>query len=585
MGGLMDFNALAKLGSRNGVTWEAVLFWGLALVSLFASLGSRELWMSENRWAEISRVMFAHGNYFQPSINGAPYFLKPLFSYWAIVGLAEITGSVSEFTSRAPSAVAGLFALWATRRLGAQLWSRAEGNLAGWILLSTQGFLFWARTAQADMANLAFCILAIGWFWGRRERLGLVTWVVFYSLCFVGAQFKGLGAIAVPLVAIAPYMIRGGRWRAVWSWGHLCGFGLGAVLYVVPFAVASMVRGTYGQSGLAMVWRQNVERFFTPFDHMQPFYVYFYHLPVLFLPWTPLLVIALIAAVAGWRRVSTVSGPTRWAVEATLLVFLFFTLSGSRRSYYILPLLPMCALVCSRFFLSSGYRRLHYAARGIHIYIPMVGSVATLVFCAVVIWLLPPGQRWSVGLGWGAMAGLVLLVACGAVMVVRPWRPTILSTAMGMEADRAAGALGTALLMAGLFVGPLVTMDALGTTRTFAVGAAGSATGDLAFYGVDDISTPTILFYLDQAPRLPILKTSEDLRGFLLQSPGMNGVLLKREDVGSLTEKVGEGVEFRSVIVEADSRFESKESKSGKWLMMTATRRDGLGELGPAERP
>ena len=141
-----------------------IFFSAVALFLLFWSLGSRELWGSEDRWAEITRVMFLSGDYFHPKINGEPYFDKPLLSYWFIALTAVVTGSLDELATRIPSAVAGLIALWATFIMARRMWSEKTAATAIWILLTSYGFIFWARTAAADMANLTAIILAVAWY-------------------------------------------------------------------------------------------------------------------------------------------------------------------------------------------------------------------------------------------------------------------------------------------------------------------------------------------------------------------------------------------------------------------------------------
>ena len=111
-----------------------------ALFLLFWSLGSRELWGSEDRWAEITREMFLSGDFFHPTINNTPYFDKPLLSYWFIAATAIVTGSLNELTTRIPSAIAGLLALWATFIMARRMWSKQTAATAVWILLTTYGF-------------------------------------------------------------------------------------------------------------------------------------------------------------------------------------------------------------------------------------------------------------------------------------------------------------------------------------------------------------------------------------------------------------------------------------------------------------
>ena len=269
-----------------------ILFWCVAVFLLFWELGSRGLCTAEGRWAEVAREMLLTGDFFHPTLHGMPYFDKPLFSYWLIALVAPLTG-LNEWALRIPSAVCGLAALWATRWLGKRLFSETTGRLAGWILLTSQGFLFWARTGQADMANVAFILLAVVWYWRRRDMPCFLTYLVFYLILFVGAQMKGLTAVIVPALVIFPDLLREKRWKSLLSGPHFLALIAGAMVYLVPFLYSSMTRGDYGSSGLALVFQENVQRFFNPFDHEEPFYAYFKHVPVLFLPWAPVLILAL----------------------------------------------------------------------------------------------------------------------------------------------------------------------------------------------------------------------------------------------------------------------------------------------------
>lgn len=104
---------------------------------------------------------------------------------------------------------------------------------AGWILLTTYGFLFWGRTA-ADMENLAAITLAVAWYWKRRERPNFCSYIVFYLIFSLGAQTKGLTAMVVPVVAVLPDSLRECRWKMHLSFSHLMALALGAAIYLCP---------------------------------------------------------------------------------------------------------------------------------------------------------------------------------------------------------------------------------------------------------------------------------------------------------------------------------------------------------------
>jgi len=318
-----------------------------ALVVVFWGLGDRGLWGSEGRWAQVTREMLRTGDYFHPTIGGEPYFDKPLLTYWLIAALARATGVLNAWIIRLPSALAGLVALWATVRLGRRLASPATARLAGWILLTCYAFLFWSRTAAADAENLAAITLCLLWYWTRRHRPGFVTFVVFYLIAFVGAHNKGLTAVAVPILAVLPDLATRGRWRALLRPAHFLALAIGLAVYLAPFLVAALTRPAgYESGGLALVFQENFLRYFHAFDHQQPFYIYFYAVPMLVLPWTPIFIAALIRMFAAWK---TLGEKDRWLLHAIVVVFVFFTAAGSRRDYYILPIVPLCALLTAIF--------------------------------------------------------------------------------------------------------------------------------------------------------------------------------------------------------------------------------------------
>ena len=111
-----------------------ILFWAASVIIVFWGIGGRGLWGSEDRWAEIVREMINSRDFFHPTLNGEPYFDKPLLSYWLIILTTFVSGDLNEWAIRFPSAVAGLLGLWATVRLGEKLWSKSIGLTAGWIL-------------------------------------------------------------------------------------------------------------------------------------------------------------------------------------------------------------------------------------------------------------------------------------------------------------------------------------------------------------------------------------------------------------------------------------------------------------------
>ncbi len=548
----------------------SVFFWALVFFVMFWALGVRELWTAESRWAEVTRNMLLSGDYFHPRINGEPYFDKPLGGYWTIALASKLTGGVNEWAIRMPSAIAGIVALWATIYLGRRLWVAEAGRIAGWILLGCYGFLFWARTGQADMENLAFSLLAIAWYWGRRDRAGFWTSLVFYVICFVGAQMKGLGAIAVPCIAVLPDLLRGNRWRHFLTFSHLAALAVGSAFYFAPFAVESITRGSYAQGGLNLVFQQNVQRFFDPFDHKEPFFVYLYYLPIHFLPWAPLLVIALIAAARRGRRLFACDYPTRWIMEASLLVFLFFTASGSRRGYYILPLLPFCALLCARFLLSAQFVKERRIALGIQKNIVLVMAIGGSLFCAAwpIVSRLAP-----IPIPGGFVVSLAAISFLGlAAALMDRWRPALLARMAGTAPQYAGALVATAVLMGGYLSFSHVSLDSARTTRRFveSIRTIPGVPTELAFYQVTPIQVATVVYYLGAREPHPVLQTGDQVVRFLSDRPGVNGLLINRGALQKLGGDLPPGLTLEEVAAESSLRWEESAEKPRKWVLVRA---------------
>lgn len=360
-------------------------FWILAAVLLFLNLGMKNISGSEGRWAEIVREMFISGDFLHPTINFRPYFDKPLISYWIIAGCTLPFGEVSELLIRIPSAVAGLFSLWGTRLIASRFGGKTCGVIAGWIMLTVYSFAWWGRLGEADMLNMAFGTMAVGWYVIKRNETGFFNYLLFGLLCAVGGQTKGLSAIAVPVLAVLADQILSRGWKRHLNWKLIAAGIVSLLAYLLPFLLAAKSGGDYSANGLELVFRENILRYFDAFDHRQPWYAYFIHLPQLFLPWTPFLILALIAAIWNWRKADN---DDRWLLVSIAVIFLVFSISESKRIYYILPILPFCAVLTAR-FIQGNAAGLPEKIRNVllRIYVWILPAAALLMMLSPAVWL------------------------------------------------------------------------------------------------------------------------------------------------------------------------------------------------------
>lgn len=314
-----------------------------AAILLFTCLGSREIWTQEHRWADIVFGMFYTHDFLHPSLNGVDYYDKPLFSYWLIAGISVVIGKLSTVALRLPSAVAGLLAIFSMYRLGTRLKDRTLGLIAGWLLLTTFYFVFWARTSSADMLNVAGTLFGVMWYFDKKNAPGFVNFAIFFLIMAVTALCKGLVGPVVTVLAILPDLLHNQNWKNYLRLSLVASLIPAVIVYVLPFwASAHFSVVGYGENGLYLVYRENILRYFQPFDHKGPIYTYFLYLPIYMLPWAFFFFPALFSLKSRWKQLSWNS---KWIVWATALIFIFFTVSGSRRSYYVLPLVPFAILM------------------------------------------------------------------------------------------------------------------------------------------------------------------------------------------------------------------------------------------------
>jgi 4-amino-4-deoxy-L-arabinose transferase-like glycosyltransferase len=391
--------------------WGTVAVLILTTILYFSRLGARALWASESRWGEIAREMSLTHKFFWPTINGRVYFDKPLGSYWLVLAATWLTGRLDETAIRTPGAIAGVLAVGLLILLAWRLYDLKAGVAAGFILATSFSFAFWARTASADIETIAGELAALLIFAVKGNRAG--WWVVpMWFVMALTSLTKGLLGFVLPILVIGVYssvangwlelergLILGqlgsriqwltGRNRWFFNWRTIIAIACAGAVYFAPFAISYAVTGS--AKGISMVYRENVERYFAPFDHRGPIYLYVYTIFALMAPWSAFLPAALVHAHRR-EKVSTSLKSDRFVLVFFWTTFIFFTLSGSRRSYYILPIVPAASILTARVFMVS--EKGSSTASAVLLKVGFGFVVSAVILLAVVLFtphtLLPP---------------------------------------------------------------------------------------------------------------------------------------------------------------------------------------------------
>jgi dolichol-phosphate mannosyltransferase len=297
----------------------------------------------ESRYAEIPRQMLGTDSFIVPVLHGEPYYDKPPLLYWLVMLSFEVFG-ISDGSARLVSASAALLTVlvtyfWGRRVLGA--WPAFVGAL---ILCLSARFVYLGRLLTMN-SLLCLCVvtaLAAAHIAVIQNRLVWRWWLVSALACGLGLLTKGpvaLALVLVPLAAVQMLDHRTARPGMIGWLGYFCfAIGLAAPWYVCIAANDPSFLGYF-------FWKQNLIRYVAPFDHAKPFWYYVSDVLIGMLPWS--LLLPFFARYL-CRRVSPAASQRPAALGLFIIsavwIFVFYSLAGSKRAGYILPVMPPLAL-------------------------------------------------------------------------------------------------------------------------------------------------------------------------------------------------------------------------------------------------
>ncbi|MEQ1762629.1 MAG: glycosyltransferase family 39 protein [Pyrinomonadaceae bacterium] len=387
---------VTKTEKPGRTTWNPYMWiFAILIVSVyFFGLTIPLVGPDEPRYAQVAREMWQAGDWVTPTLGGFHWFEKPALLYWLQITSYNIFG-VGEFAARFGSALFGLGTIASLCILGRSVESKSGiirfSNLLALIAASSIGIIVFARGASFDII-LTFPItasLVSYWLWERKESVSAL--VGFYFFIGVALLAKGLIGIVFPFAIVTFYHLLSWKWpKATLLLSLIWGTAISVV-------VAS---GWYLPMYLTNGW-EFIDEFFiqhhfqrytsNKYFHPQPFYFFFWVLPLMTIPWLPFFVAGM------WRGIKTairkvddtedVRSVVLFAFAWLLVPLVFFSLSGSKLPGYILPALPPCLILaglCVSRWVGENRTRLG-----------MIGSVAGITFATIVVLLLTAVPKYA----------------------------------------------------------------------------------------------------------------------------------------------------------------------------------------------
>jgi 4-amino-4-deoxy-L-arabinose transferase-like glycosyltransferase len=374
-----------------------------AIIVYFSGLTVPLLGPDEPRYAQVAREMFERGDWITPTLGGFHWFEKPALLYWLEITAFNLFG-VSEFSARLGSALFGLGTVACLWLLGRSIESDSTNNdqrttntLSNWLALiaaSTVGIIAFAHGASFDII-LTFPVTASLVSFFIYESQKRYAWL-FSFYFFIGASLlaKGLVGIVFPFAIVGFYHVLTRRFptRALIvssPWGTLLAIAVASTWYLPMYLLN-------GWEFVDQIFIQHHFQRYTSnkYLHPQPFYFFFWVLPLMTIPWLPFFVASiwnagrriLTIGTAGDEKTDTNRQSLRLFSIAWISVpLVFFTFSGSKLPGYILPAVPAAIILTAeyvdRFVRKSASRA--YVIQGV--------AAATFILVLVAIFAFVPG--------------------------------------------------------------------------------------------------------------------------------------------------------------------------------------------------
>ncbi len=325
------------------------------LVLFFYNLGGWDLWNpDEPRYAQVAREMVVDGNWILPRLNNRIYPDKPPVFFWLIALSYAVSGEVSSCAARFPSALAGVLGVLITYLIGRKLKSARAGLISALMLLTSMEYFWLGRRANLDMTLTLFILAALFFFYKGYRDTSPRLYYLSYLFIGLATLTKGPVGFILPLLTVITYFSVKKDLNAV----KKVIFHPGLILFfalIFAWLIPSVLAG--GREYLdEIIFKQVLGRVYESWSHEEPIYYYFLSFPPMLIPWVFFLPSALLYAFSSRRRSS--GEDTLFSAAWFIVVFVFFSFCSGKRTLYLLPLVPACALMVGclwdRFFDTDG---------------------------------------------------------------------------------------------------------------------------------------------------------------------------------------------------------------------------------------
>lgn len=351
----------------------------------------------EPREAIVAFSMIEQNNWILPESCGGDIPYKPPFLAWLIAAISTITGGVSEYTSRLPSALALIAMVVVGCRFFANRSTPTKALFFALISITAFEVERAGMACRVDMVLTAFMVMSMYslFRYFEREHKGIPITAILLMSCAV--LTKGPVGMLLPCLVMGIFrLIIGDRFFPLFF--RLTGIGLSSLILPALWYVAAYNQG--GDEFLSLALEENFGRFTGTMSydsHVKPLYYNFITVIAGYAPYTLFALFAIFSIKVNglsvnirslWSRIRSMVPHRLFALTAIVVIFSFYCIPESKRSVYLLPIYPFIAYFLAELVVWLSKK----APRIINVYGSTIAVLSLLVaatFIAVKMHLIP----------------------------------------------------------------------------------------------------------------------------------------------------------------------------------------------------
>ncbi|MBD9604294.1 4-amino-4-deoxy-L-arabinose transferase-like glycosyltransferase [Pseudomonas sp. PvR086] len=332
----------------------------------------------DSRFVLFAQEMLRHGPSFFPTTYGQPYADYSALSTVFVWLLSLPFGQVNSLTAWLPTAIGAAVIVTLMYRLVAPCSTRwALLSIA--LMLLTSTFVTETRAVSQDLmlAAVAFSVFYLGY---AADHFAMPRrWPLIFVLLLLGFGIRGPIGLVIPTGMLCSYYLLNRQWS------RLFGFGLlAAVLLVV--CVGALLWLAEASGGTAFMHDVVRMQFMGRMDGSEGVSGSLYYFTASFGNYALAYPLALLVLAAVWLTNPRQAGPAlrllQYCTAAGLIVMIGLSIPQAKKARYLLPMLPMAAIIAAYpFQVAQGrvFGWLRGLMQGLWLVIPGVLIVALLI--------------------------------------------------------------------------------------------------------------------------------------------------------------------------------------------------------------